>query len=269
MADTSGALNRALNSKTQNVATPVLGAKDPVTFQKLNQNFILMEVGGAGPSAAGNFYFEVGFYISAVAITPGQTPAQVAAQYATDLQTDLDAQFGVGVLEVTNPSGNEVRVQTADGSPLAVQDTANDPAMAVTLDAVRGWHIDCALLHEVTAVGAGAPQLYTSGQPIEAEAKDADGSVNIAVQFEIKNVSGGAATARWRLWWWVDYLGWFQDQELGIRSVTETSGGNIAYDTVVASGAGATRVAIELVDNGAGGALPAGATASARATIIN
>lgn len=268
--DTTQAQNRVLTSKTSNVAKPVKGYIDPTTGLPLAQNYVEFTIGtDPDVSGGGDFFLNMATKQFTSTIAGGLDISDVAAAIVGDWQTGIDAQFGAGNFEVTNPNAPSavIRVQSTDETPLDIQNIGTSDAN-LTISPSAGSFGDTAILYGSQTQGDGAPTIYTSGFATIAKAKDADGAVNVMVDVKLPNFSGGDVTARWRLWWWVDYVGWVVDQEVGVRSLTAVNN-SIGDDAIVVSGLGATRIAVELVDDGAAGALPAGASVTARATVLN
>ncbi len=268
--DTTQAQNRVLTSKTSNVAKPVKGYIDPTTGLPLDQNYVEFTIGtDPDVSGGGDFLLTMGTKDFAATIVGGLDVNDAAASIVGDWQTGIDAEFGAGSFEVTNPNAPSavIRIESTDETPVTIQVVGTTDS-DLTISPSAGAFSDTAILYEAQTQGDGAPTIYTSGYATVAEAKDADGAVNVMVDVKLPNFSGGDVTARWRLWWWVDYVGWVVDQEVGVRSLTAVNN-SIGDDALVVSGLGATRIAVELVDDGAAGDLPAGASVTARATVLN
>lgn len=190
-----------------------------------------------------------------------QSAIAAAAAAAVQWQADLDAAYAVGDYSVSAAAG-DITILRNNNNPLWVEETFSNDATQ-TLVAIQGDHTETALLHEVSVAGAGTPVRYDSGfQTDNPDLPAGDRSVTLVLEAELTNGSGGAATARWQIWWWYDSIGWVIDQVVGTRNVTEPSGGGLEKDVVSVSAVGAEKFAVNLIDNGAGGPLPAGATFS-------
>ena len=190
-----------------------------------------------------------------------ETPAVAAAAAASAWQTAMDAAYSAGEYTVAD-DGDDVVITKTNGTELWVEsvfssDTTQDIAES------EGLRLSSALLFEVSTAGTGAPVRYESGEEIRKPAIDGDLSTTMVIEAELVNGSGGAASARWRVWHWYTSLGWVVDQEIGIRTVSEPTGSAATKDVIALTSIGSEKVAIELVDNGSGGNLAAGAAVSA------
>ena len=197
------------------------------------------------------------FYTTIAAETAAVAASAAAAQY----QSDLDTAYGVGEYDVS-AVGTTITIVRANGNPLWLEEHFSTDATQ-SIEGTGGDHHDTALLHEVTTAGSGRPLRYDDGHTInDPDLPAADRSVTLVLEAELTNGSGGAVTARWKVWWWFDSLGWVEDQEVGIRSITQTSGAGLQKDVIAVSAVGAEKCAVELEDDGASGNLPAGSSFS-------
>ena len=251
-------------NKTKPVAGPESTFRNSVTFAVLG-------------TATGGGFVGIRAESEDLTITPGlgDDADTVAQDLATTIQVGLDAAYGAGQYTATDtPSTNPgvepafVTLTKLNGTELWLEDHAStDPT--IDFGETNGAHFINAMLHEATAVGEGLPVRYESGFDIEADIPTSSRETVATIHVMLTNVSGAPATARWRLWWWFDYIGWVEDQEVGIRTVSGGPGLGITADTIAVSVAGAKKVAVELVDNGAGGALAADTWLSAIGLIAN
>lgn len=251
-------------NKTKPVAGPESTFRNSVTFAVLG-------------TATGGGFVGIRAESEDLTITPGlgDDADTVAQDLATAIQAGLDAAYGAGQYTATDtPSTNPgvepafVTLTKLNGTELWLEDHAStDPT--IDFGETNGTHFINAMLHEATAVGEGLPVRYESGFDIEADIPTSSRETVATIHVMLTNVSGAPATARWRLWWWFDYIGWVEDQEVGIRTVSGGPGLGITADTIAVSVAGAKKVAVELVDNGAGGAMPADTWVSAIGLIAN
>lgn len=262
MSDINGALKEVLKSKRTNVTKPIAGPIVP-------QNFVILEVTG-GPSTGDltGLVIKIGNANFSSPTTAGFTNDQEAAAAAVAWQAGINATFGAGIIAVTNPSApsNIVDIRTTNGMPLNLTDEHSFDATTGS-DIIEGTHLQNAVMHEVATAGTGFPNIWSDGFILDPVSKDSDCATPVTIRAELKNLSGGLVRARWCVFWWFDYLGWELDQEVGFRTISETSGSEIVNDTVTVSAVGASRIAVVFVDDdGSSGStpnLPTNATFSA------
>jgi len=192
----------------------------------------------------------------------GEAPATAAAAAASLWQLALDGAYSPGEYTVVD-DGDDVVITKTNGTELWVEYVFSTDATQ-DIDETEGLRLNSALLFEVFTAGTGMPVRYESGEEIRKPAIDGDLSTSMVIETELENASGGLAFARWQVWHWYPSLGWVVDPEIGIRTVTQTTGLGLEKDVIALTSIGSERIAIELVDgNGVGGNLPVGATFSA------
>lgn len=271
--DVSGANKRVLSSRVDNVGRPVkrLDPNQPLAEQP--QDFALLEVtGGLSTGSVNGLAVKIGNKNFFSPTTVGFDTNDEAAAAAIAWQAAIDAAstgpitggFGPGLFVVTNPGAPSplVRIETVSGMPLNLTQEGSFDA-TTGLDLISGTHIDNAMVYEQIVALTGFPNIYSDGFALDPVAKDSSGSTPVVIRAELKNLTGGAVTAEWQIWWWFDWLGWELDQEVGTRSITEATGAELAEDTIAVSAPGATRIAVVLLGTAVGANLPAGSSFSA------
>lgn len=232
----------------------------PIVPRDITSNVATLEVVGVATGGAA-LIIQVDSVTTSYTTIAAEPAAVAAPAAAAQYQSDLDAAYAVG--EYTAVAvGTTITITRTNGNPLWLEETFSTDATQ-NISNTGGDHRDTALLHEQTAAGSGQPVRYDSGFTINnPDLPASDRSVTLVLEAELTNASGGPVTARWKVWWWFDSLGWVEDQEVGIRSVTQTSGTGLQKDVIAVSAIGAEKCAVELEDDGASGNLPAGASFS-------
>lgn len=239
----------------------------PIVPRDIQSSIATFSVAGAATGGAA-LIVQVDSVTSSYTTIGAQSAADAATGAAAQYQTDLDAAYGAGQYD-SSADGATITIQRLNNNPLWVEEHFSTDATQ-SIQQTTGDHFDTALLHEVSIAGTGKPARYDDGHETDAPDLPAgDRSVTLVLEAELTNGSGGAVTARWKLWWWFDSLGWVEDQEVGIRSITQTSGAGLQKDVIAVSAVGAEKCAVEFFDNNAGGDLPAGATFSAWGVIAH
>ena len=173
-----------------------------------------------------------------------ESAADAATNWGAQLVVDLGTGYTVSVLgvviTVSTASGAFIKtgfLRTTDGTQTATQ---------------SGWELNTALLDRQQTAGTGQPTSGVNGFAIGSGSPDEP--VTLFIRAKLLNISGGAKAARFRLWRWLPDQGWGADQVVGLDTISAGAADVIAEEyltvTVVAS-----RVAIELVDDGAAGNL--------------
>jgi len=239
----------------------------PIVSRDIQSSIATFEVVGVATGGAGLFV-KVDGVTSTYATIGAQNAADAATGAAGVIQADLDAAYAIG--EYTAVAvGSTITLKRSNNDPLWVEETfTTDPSQLI--QQTGGDHKDTALLDEVEIAGSGKPLRYDAGFKINnPDLPAGDRSITLVINAELVNGSGGPVTARWRVWWWFDSLGWCEDQEVGIRSITEPSGSSLLKDIIAISAIGAEKCAVEFIDDGAGGPMPAGASFSAWGVIAH
>lgn len=232
----------------------------PIVPRVITSNAATLEITGVA-TGGGSLIIQVDSVNSAYATNAAETAAVAANAAAAQYQGDLDAAYGVGEYSVI-AVGTIITIVRTNGNPLWLEETFSTDATQ-SISNTGGDHRDTALIHEVTNAGEGQPVRYDSGFTINnPDLPASDRSVTLVLEAELTNGSGGPVTARWKVWWWFDSLGWVEDQEVGVRSVTQTTGAGLQKDVIAVSAIGAEKCAVELEDDGASGNLPAGSSFS-------
>jgi hypothetical protein len=232
----------------------------PIVRRDIPSNVATLEVIGVA-TGGGALIIQVDSVTTSYTTIAAETAAVAASAAAAQYQSALDAAYAVGEYDVS-AVGTTITIVRTNGNPLWLEEQFSTDATQ-SIESTGGDHHDTALLHEVTTAGTGRPLRYDDGHTInDPDLPAADRSVTLVLEAELTNGSGGAVTARWKVWWWFDSLGWVEDQEVGIRSITQTSGSGLQKDVIAVSAVGAEKCAVELEDDGASGNLPAGASFS-------
>ena len=249
MSDINGALKRVLQTKTQNVAKPIAGPT-------VAQDFAEIEVTG-GPSTGDltGLAIKIGDKNFFSPTTAGFTAAQETTAAVAAWQAGVDAAstgptsggFGPGKVTVAATGPTTIRITTDDGTPLNFTDEGSFDA-TTGLDVTGGTHIQNAILHEETVLGAGFPNLGSDGFDIPYTSKDDSSAATCVIRAEVKNLSVAEEEAQWQVWWFIPYLGWDQDQEVGTRTIV-CAAGDTQDDVIAVSAPGATKIAIVLASN--------------------
>jgi len=187
----------------------------------------------------------------------GDTPADTATALQIQLATDLAASYGANQYSVTKPTGVSVLVTKLNGNELWVEDDASTDTTQNIFQSA-GVRSQTALLLEQVTAGTGLPFRFEDGFFVESDIPTSERNSGMVLHVMLKNLTGGAVTARWRLWVWWDYLGWTLQQT---NSITESTGAGIQEATSAFTAfRGPTKIAVELLDDGTiGNSLPAGA----------
>lgn len=181
-----------------------------------------------------------------------EQPDVAAGNAAAAWQIQLDAAYSAGDYLVSNdPATPFITITRLNGNPLWVEDHTSTDATQKIVE-TSGVHFECAMLHEAQTQGTGRPNRFDDGFAFAADIPTSDRQTVLTIHNMLTNVSGAPLSARWRLWWWFDLIGWAEDQEVGIRTVTQTAGFGVESDTIQVSATGATKVAVELVEGDAG-----------------
>ena len=236
---------RYLSNATVSVANPSLGNQFSVSFQI---------VGAAtGGSAIG-----VATRVDSIDVIVNPLAADTATDTATAMvatgQPLYDAAYGAGEYVLDNPSPDVFRITRVNGNFIWTEDHASTDTTQ-SIQETDGNHLLNAMLHEAQVQGTGRPARYDDGFDISASIPTENRETVVLAHIMLTNVTGSSVSARWRLWWFYDIVGWVNDQEVGIRTVTEASGAGVQEDSILVSATGAKKMAIELVDDA--GAPPA------------
>jgi len=212
------------------------------------RNETTYEVRGGPATGGGSLFVRIESVDLPYTTVAAETDDAAAANAAAAWQALLDAAYGPAAYIVSNPSAPSpiIKFQKTNGNMLWIEDHTSTDATQF-IDEIQGPHHDCAMLHEAQTAGDGKPNRYEDGFEIQADIPTADRSTIITLHAMLTNVSGAPLAVDWRVWWWFDLIGWVQDQEVGVRTVSETGGFGIQEDTIQVSAAGATKVAVELV----------------------
>jgi hypothetical protein len=196
----------------------------------------------------------------------------VAAETATAAATAWAAALGTALgtsYTVTNPSAGLIRVEGPFSEIVVDWEASSDGTQSIN---VAAKYLSEKILDGATTAGTGAPTAFSSGFAVRVKTETDDRMANVAIRTDLWNISGGAKTARWRIHWYIPYVGWVVDQEVGTRTVTDSAGTGTPPVTsdaiIVAAPASVSRIAIELVDDGAGGNL-ANCSLHAYAALMN
>lgn len=260
MSDINGAQKEVLKSKTKDVAQPIAG---PIVAQ----DFAQLEVTGGPSTGLGAFLaIKLGDENITSNTTAGFTAAQETTAAVAAFQAAINLAFGAGKITVSATGATTILVQTNDGTALNLTDSGSSDA-TTDISVTAGTHIQNAMLHEVTAAGTGFPNIGSDGFTLKWTSKDDSSSPTCVIRAAVKNLTGAPVTARWQVWWFIPFLGWDIDQEVGTRSVV-CPAGDVQLDTIACGAPGATQIAVVLFDgDGAGGPLPADTAFSAWGTV--
>jgi len=190
--------------------------------------------------------------------TPTATAAALAAVIAAALPA-YTVSADAGVITVRAPQGRKIIAHAY--STDATQTIA--VAGGATSERVLSGASTAAAGKPTTGGGAG----YALGDYVT---RDPAGYASIVARVDAVNVSGGAMTAYWRLWWWSPNIGWYVDPAVGVRLISDagSSSGYVTSDVVPVSGVG-TRCAVELIGKtSTGTALDSGETVNAWIEVI-
>ena len=170
-----------------------------------------------------------------------ESAADAATNWGAQLVIDLGTGYSVSVLGVV------ITVSTVDGKFIKT-------GLLYTTDGTQtatqsGWELNTALLDRQQTAGTGKPTSGTSGFAIGSGAPE--DPVTLFIRVKLLNINNGVKDARYRLWRWLPDQGWGADQVVGLNTISAGATVTIVEEyltvTVVAS-----RVAIELVDDGSG-----------------
>ena len=172
--------------------------------------------------------------------TLGQSAADAAALLKTAIEAALptySVSIDGAVVTVASPTGGAVT-----GWPYG-----NDTTQLITS---TGGNANALVLSSSTATG-GKPSSggVAAGYAIDSAYTTRDaGAATIVVTAVLRNASGAAATAAWRLWWWSPVAGWQVDGSVSGRTISD-AGSSTALATVdqVAVAGYGSRVAVELI----------------------
>jgi len=186
-----------------------------------------------------------------LSVTASHTPGagEIPSLQATNFAAAINL---LGSTYVATPDGATITVARVDGAEVIPQfGMSSDSTATVTLS---GTHYNEKVLDNATVATTGIPSGIQSGFGVSPSLPVDDRTNTITLNVQLTNISGGAKTARWRLWWFTPGIGWGVDQEVGVRTITDDGTGTpagIANDIISVTAIGATRVACELVDDGA------------------
>lgn len=238
----------------------------PVSGAKANQSTVVLSVTFVSQGAS-----TLGTVIdghSLVYAVPGIQLANASAvAIQAQWQVDLDAAFGPGVFS-TSILVDAVTITKNDATPMAVGFTSSTDLLQ-TITPTAGWYVDNAMFFRQTVMGTGLPVKFSDGFAVSPSIPTAGRQVVVTLNAELFNMTGASKSARWRVYWWFDYMGWVVDQEVGIRLLTEATGATIGKDAITVSAVGAKRVAVELIDNNAGADLAPGSSLSVWGLVSN
>lgn len=195
-----------------------------------------------------------------------ETAAAAAISAAGSWQGQADGVHN-GEYLVT-PSGSTVNVSKVSGDPISVSQAGSSDATQ-TLNVTSGYVFEAALLYEQTVAASGIPARFEDGFAFSSDIVTDNRQSLLTIKTQLNNNTGGAISARYRLWYWFDFIGWVVDDVIGIRTVTESTGAGIKVDAIAVTVVGAKKVAVELVDNNAAGNLAAGSSLSSYAILSN
>lgn len=179
-----------------------------------------------------------------IAIVPGASATPTATATALKaaieaVRADVAISQASGVLTVTLPALEVWHGYSTDSTQTCV---------------VSGSGYDQNILASATAA-AGKPADPDDGYRIDAGyVTDEDGACTVIIRAALRNTSGGAATAAWRLWWYSPVLGWYVDPSVGVQNLSAgaAEAGYYVAAAVAAAGYG-TRAAVELMGKTSGG----------------
>lgn len=186
-----------------------------------------------------------------------------AADTPTVSATALKAAIEAAVSGVSVSQSSGVLTVSADNGlskMLHAWGYSKDATQTIT---VTGGAASQTILSSSTAA-AGKPAGPSAGYNIGADyaTRDASGAATLILRAVLRNVSGAAATAAWRLWVYHPNLGWMVDPAVSVQNVSD-AGSSTGYftDAVVPVSVYGTRVAVELMGKtSAGTNLDAGET---------
>jgi hypothetical protein len=175
---------------------------------------------------------------------PAESAADAATNWGAQLVTDMGTSYVVSVLGVV------ITISTASGAFIKTDFVmTTDGTQSV---AASGWEINSSVMSVQQTAATGLPLSSTSGFAVGSGSPDAP--VTLFIRAKLLNISGGVKDARFRLWRWLPDQGWGADQVVGLDTVSAGAAVVVAEEYLTVSVV-ASRVAIELVDDGAGGNL--------------
>ena len=174
-----------------------------------------------------------------------ESAADAATNWATQLATDLGAGYTIsalaGVITITKDLGNIFPV-------FAFETDATQSAVISS-----SFQDSSALVSNVTTAATGRPTSSTSGFAVPGSE---DNARTLFIKGRLANLAGAAKSCRFKVWLYDTARGWYVSEVIGTRTISD-AGSSAISSTVLCLDleANALRVAIELVDDGAGGNL--------------
>lgn len=189
-----------------------------------------------------------------MATTSLETAVVAAGNFRSILSSALVSAYGSNQY-VVGGSGPNVNVLKLNGTELWVEDYATTDATQSIIQ-TAGTRVSNSVLLEATAAGAGLPRRYEDGYFINTNIPTDNRVSSFVLHTMLKNLTGSPVQARFRVWFWYDYLGWTGSS---VNTISEATGTGIEEQTSNFTATGARKVAVELIDNGtASTPLPAG-----------
>mgnify|MGYP003333636716 FL=1 len=200
--------------------------------------------------------------------TAAQTAAAAATAIAAAWASALNTAYGASAYTATAALGVITLTRNDGGAMLNSFYYSTDTTQRIAM--TTGWIKENYALFQVQAAGTGAGRREGDGYAVQFDLPNSNRSVKLFVNSYLVNESGAAKTARWRINWYYPTIGWRTDTTAGLMSVSSagTAGTEIVYASSGFETVGATRVSIELVDNGGGSALTS-AFFYANAVVVN
>ena len=232
----------------QNVVNPLAGS--PTPFRNI-ANFQVLGTATGGGAAFIGLRLE-GTDILLVT-TAGETQNVAAATFRSVLNGALVSAFGSGQYIVSG-TANNVFLTKVNGDELWVEDFATTDATQSIIQ-TSGTRVSNSMLLEATLKNTGLPRRYEDGYFMNFDLPQGSRATGLFYHLMLKNLTGSPVSAQYRFWYWYDYVGWVGSFT---GSISESSGAGIAEQSSSLSFTGARKLALELIDNGSGGDLPAG-----------
>jgi hypothetical protein len=236
-----------------------------VSYSKQAGNSVTMTLAAVATGGGTLFILVDGMTLSYTTVGL-YTSAASAIAASADWQLDADAFYNGEYLVA--PSGSTITVSKVSGDPISVS-LADSSDATQTLNITSGYVYEAALLYEQTVAASGIPARFEDGFAFSSDILTSSRESLLTVKTQLNNSTGGSISARYRLWYWFDFIGWVVDAEVGIRTITETTGSSVLVDAITVAVVGAKKVAVELVDNNAAGNLTLGSSLSSWVILSN
>jgi len=223
-----------------------------VKFSELPQNEFKITVATTATGAS-TLSASVDGITSSYTTVAAETSDSAAYNWSRSLRIDLGSAY-----TVLKSADSEITVSAVNGRRLR-------PVFVTSADATQtatgsGWWLDTAIWSGATAKAFGAPA--TAGGWAIGEAADSDLTL---VLLRLNNQSGGAKAANFSVWTRERGGTWAVDITLGTAGVISLTNSGVAAhntDVEILMSTYADEIAVELIDDAAGGAL-VGCSASA------